>query len=289
MNKHPVLLIIGGDFRQLEVINILAPKLGTIYLVGFENISISFDNIKKVSIENVPFSILDFILLPVPGIQDDGVVESKFSDEPIIFTKEILNQTNEKCILYTGVITSYLKQLTEEWHREIVALFARNEVAISNSIPTAEGTLMLAIQHTNITIHQSHVIVSGFGRVGMTVARLFSNVGAYVRVYARKAEDIARIAEMNMTPISSSNLVQSLNESDIIINTVPSLILTASLIKEMPAHALIIDLASKPGGTDFQAAKLHNIKTLWPLGLPAKVAPKTAGKIIANTLLQLIN
>ena len=48
--------------------------------------------------------------------------------------------------------------------------------------------------------------------------------------------------------------------------------------------AFIIDLASKPGGTDINYAKQKGINTVWALSLPGKTAPVTAGKIIKETV-----
>ncbi|KAB7666282.1 dipicolinate synthase subunit DpsA [Bacillus sp. B1-b2] len=289
MKRNHILLIIGGDLRQVEVVNILAPRLDKIYLVGFDLTSFPYSNVHQVQLEEVSFSKVNSILLPIPGIHEDGIVETKFSNKKILFTKELLEQTKPDCTIYSGIITPYLAQITKQTNRKIAAIFDRDDVAILNSIPTAEGALMLAIQHTDITIHQSQVIVLGFGRVGMTVARLFASVGALVSVYARKQEHIARITEMGLTAITPSTLEGSLTQQNIIINTVPSLILTSTLIKKLSLSSFIIDLASKPGGTDFDSAKEHQIKTIWPLGLPAKVAPKTAGKIIGQVLLEMIN
>jgi dipicolinate synthase subunit A len=56
----------------------------------------------------------------------------------------------------------------------------------------------------------------------------------------------------------------------------------------MPVHTLIIDLASKPGGTDFRYAEKRGIKALLAPSLPGIVAPKTAGQILANALGLLI-
>ncbi len=77
-------------------------------------------------------------------------------------------------------------------------------------------------------------------------------------------------------------------DTDICINTIPHPIVTASVISKMPAHTLILDLASKPGGTDFRYAEKRGIKALLALGLPGIVAPKTAGQILANVLAQLL-
>ncbi|WP_312096295.1 dipicolinate synthase subunit DpsA [Niallia sp.] len=288
LNQNQVLLIIGGDFRQLEVIRLLAPKLSKIYLIGFEDASIPFENVVKVNWQTTPFHEVDSILLPIPGIQDNGIAESAFSTKELILTKEIINKTKPNSTLYSGIITPFLKQLAAETNRNLVALFARNDVAILNSIPTAEGALMLAIKHTDITIHNAEVLVLGFGRVGKTVARLFSAVGAKVTVLVNKKEDEARVIEMGFAPIFETALESTIPYQHIVINTVPALILTSTLIKKMSSQALIIDLASKPGGTDFVAAKEHNIQTLWALGLPAKVAPRAAGSIIGETLLELL-
>ena len=62
----------------------------------------------------------------------------------------------------------------------------------------------------------------------------------------------------------------------------------------MPALAatdkdiLIIDLASRPGGVDFDEAKRLGRRVIWALSLPGKVAPYTAGAIIKNTLINMI-
>lgn len=57
----------------------------------------------------------------------------------------------------------------------------------------------------------------------------------------------------------------------------------------MKRDTLIIDLASRPGGTDFDYAKEHGVNAIHALGLPGKVAPKTAGQVMADVLVQLMS
>lgn len=59
---------------------------------------------------------------------------------------------------------------------------------------------MLAIQHTDYTIHGSQVAVLGLGRTGMTIARTFAALGANVKVGARSSAHLARITEMGLVP-----------------------------------------------------------------------------------------
>src|SRR5690606_27597318 len=107
-----------------------------------------------------------------------------------------LEQTPPHCTIFSGISNDYLDRIVADADRELVLLFSRNDVAIYNSIPTVEGTIMMAIQHTDFTIHGSKTVVLGLGRVGMTVARTFAALGAKVKVGARKPEHIARIEEM---------------------------------------------------------------------------------------------
>jgi dipicolinate synthase subunit A len=231
---------------------------------------------------------MDALILPVPGTNLEGQVETIFSNEKVILTSDILGKTPEHCAIYSGITNSYLNGITKEANRTLIQLFERDDVAIYNSIPTVEGTIMMAIQHTDYTIHGSNVAVLGLGRVGMSVARTFAALGAKVKVGARKSEHLARITEMGLTPFHLSNLVDEAKDTDILINTAPHLIVTAMVISKLPAHTLIIDLASKPGGTDFRYAEKRGIKALLAPGLPGIVAPKTAGKILANVLAQLL-
>ncbi|WP_141433465.1 dipicolinic acid synthetase subunit A [Bacillus sp. 03113] len=280
--------VIGGDARQLEIIRKLTELDAKLSLIGFEQLDHAFTGAAKVKIDELDFSDVDAILLPVPGTDLQGQVDTIFSNEQVFLTEEILKKTQNHCTVYSGISNSYLNELLEKTNRRLVQLFDRDDVAIYNSIPTVEGTIMMAIQHTDFTIHGSNVIVLGLGRVGMSVARTFFALGAKVKVGARKSEHIARITEMGLIPFHLDEIEQIVKDVDICINTIPFLVIKSSVISKMPAHTLIIDLASKPGGTDFRYAEKRGIKALLAPGLPGIVAPKTAGQILANVLSQLL-
>ncbi|HWO78009.1 MAG TPA: dipicolinic acid synthetase subunit A [Bacillus sp. (in: firmicutes)] len=280
--------VIGGDARQLEIIKMLIEQDAKITLIGFEQLDHAFTGAAKEKITEADFSDLDAIILPVAGTNNEGQVDTIFSNEKVVLTEELLKQTPEHCAIYSGISNPYLDKMTSGAKRKLVKLFARDDVAIYNSIPTVEGTIMMAIQHTDFTIHGSNVIVLGLGRVGMSVARAFASLGAKVKVGARKSEHIARISEMGLTPFHLDDFDSVVRDVDICINTIPALIVKASVISRMPSHTLIIDIASKPGGTDFRYAEKRGIKALLAPSLPGIVAPKTAGQILAGVLSQLL-
>lgn len=281
--------VLGGDARQLEVIRKLTELDAKVYLTGFEQLAHAYTGAVKEAIEDLPVGELDAIILPVAGTNLEGKIETIFSNKQVVLTEEFLNNTPEHCTVYSGISNDYLTDLTAKTNRKLIKLFERNDVAIYNSIPTVEGTIMMAIQHTDFTIHGSNVIVLGLGRTGMSVARSFHALGAKVKVGARKTEHIARITEMGLTPFLTDDLEKEVENVDICINTIPHKMITANILAKMPSRTLIIDLASKPGGTDFRYAEKRGIKAILAPGLPGIVAPKTAGKILANVLGQLLS
>ena len=64
----------------------------------------------------------------------------------------------------------------------------------------------------------------------------------------------------------------------------PSVLVTAAVLAALPKGCLIVDLASKPGGTDFAAARRLGHTALHALSLPTVWAPETAGEALARTV-----
>ena len=170
----------------------------------------------------------------------------------------------------------------------LIELFERDDVAILNSIPTAEGAVKMAIENTDFTIHGSTCMVLGLGRTGLTLVRTLQGLGAKVLAGVLLPEQFARAAEMGASPFYTRDLLDYAGNIDLLFNTIPTMIVTAQMIAGLPSRAVIIDLASKPGGTDFHFAEKRGLKAILAPGLPGIVAPVTAGRIIADCVIQLI-
>ena len=87
--------------------------------------------------------------------------------------------------------------------------FAREELAVANAVPTAEGAVQLAMEQMPVTIHGARVLITGFGRVGQAAARRFAALGARVSVAARRYEQLA-LAESEgygAEPVSYTHLL----------------------------------------------------------------------------------
>jgi dipicolinate synthase subunit A len=166
--------------------------------------------------------------------------------------------------------------------------FAREELAIANAVPTAEGAIQLAMEHLPITIHGARVLVVGFGRVGRTTAQRFAALGAKVSVAARKYEQLAWAKAMGCGTEHLPHLSGWLCGYDLVVNTVPAQVLGRKELEDLKPDCLIIDLASKPGGVDLTAAGELGLTVIWALSLPGKVAPTTAGAAIKSTIYNML-
>ena len=131
-------------------------------------------------------------------------------------------------------------------------------------------------------------LVTGFGRVSQALARMLLGIGAKVFVAARNPRQLEAAAKLGCQTLPLGDLAANIGPMWVIFNTVPALVLTREILKNVRSGAAIIDLASAPGGTDFAAAREFGINAVLALGLPGKVAPLTAGEILASTIPNLI-
>lgn len=159
---------------------------------------------------------------------------------------------------------------------------------ITNAVPTAEGAIEIAMTETPFTLHGSKCLVTGYGRIGKILSKMLCGIGARVSVEARKFADLAHIEGNSCKAVPLCELVHHVGEFDVIFNTVPYLIFDADMLRRLKKDALLIDLASRPGGVDFEAAKQMGIRVIWALSLPGKVAPVSAGAIIKDTIVNVM-
>lgn len=168
-------------------------------------------------------------------------------------------------------------------------LLQRDDLAVLNSVPTAEGALQIAMEELPYTIRGLCTVVCGMGRVGSTLARLMQRVGADVTVAARSSRDFAICEAEGLKSCTYSHLRRILPEALLVYNTVPALIFDRELLDCMNREALLIDLASMPGGTDFEYAAKRRIRTIHALSLPGKVAPAGAAQIIQKVIYNILH
>ena len=278
--------ILGGDDRELVLMSELLSMGAEITVVGFDQCEIPEGAVSSDA-PGKAVKDVDAVIMPMPGTDAEGTIRAVFAGERLVFDRDLAKKLVGKPV-FIGTAKPFLSDLCRSSGIPLIEIAELDEVAILNSIPSAEGAIQMAMQETPFTLHGSSCFVLGFGRVGITLARMLKGIGAKTFVAARRDPDLARAFEAGFEPVIFEDLLNWLCRADVIFNTVPAPVLGPGELNRVKKEAVIIDLASAPGGTDFTTAERLGIKAVLAPGLPGKVAPLTAGKILASVYPKLI-
>ncbi len=287
MNKK--FAVIGGDLRIIKLVKMLAEEGNAVYTFGLEKAEELKENENIIFCEKLSRAIpedVEVVIGPIPFSSNGVNINAPFSNNEIS-VRELIHYLNAK-ILIAGSISPDIYNLANDEYIEIIDIMKREELAVLNTISTAEGAIEIAIANTNKIIHGSNVLILGFGRIGKVLARKMAGLSAKVTCAARKDEDLAWIRAYGHNETNINNLGENLSKYDIIFNTVPHLILTKERLEYVKGDTLLIDLASNPGGIDKKTVKERNLKLIWALALPGKVAPVTTAEFIKDTIYNIL-
>lgn len=145
-----------------------------------------------------------------------------------------------------------------------------------NAVITADCAIDILENKLGHALQGKQALVVGWGRIGKCLAAKLQRLDVSVTVAARKPEDLAMIQALGNRSIHIRDVAEETPRFDIILNTVPALVLPDISAK---AEAIILELASTPGIT---GANVINAR-----GLPGKMAPVRSGQLIAETFIRL--
>lgn len=276
--------VLGGDKRQVALAESIVSDGYTVYACGFDQVEFSGD-VKKTELGEI-ISKCENIILPLPVTADGIHLNMIYSENKIALNDDFAELMRNKQVF--GGMMGKLYQTSELWDSiDTYDYYTQEEFTVRNSVPTAEGAIEIAMHEYSGTINSSKCLVVGFGRIGKMLSWMLRGLGAFVTVSARKQSDFAWIESFGYSSVQTEAIWDK-EQYDIIFNTAPAMIFNRRLLSKMRTNPLIIDLSAMPGGVDFEAAVKFDIKVIHALSLPGKVAPKTAGEIIKNTIYNLM-
>lgn len=281
MRKIKQIAVCGGDRRQ----SCLAESL---YAAGFA-VSVWGLNV-SCSIPSLPMEELlkqcDCFILPLPVTIDGKTLFAPQSREVFPLDSGFAEQMKEK-LVFAGM-KERLLQADHRWAEVQCLDYSKEEsFAIRNAVPTVEGALAIAITSSERTLQGSRCLVTGFGRIGQVLCKSLAALGADVWAAARKPDALSWIRCSGYHPVPLSEVSGDL-DYDFIFNTVPATIFPAESIAKLPPDCTAIELASAPWGFDFAAGEALSRTILKAPALPGRFSPKTAGEIIRDTILTML-
>lgn len=279
--------VVGGDMRQVKLAQLLAEDGHTVHTYALDSGPeepipglIREQNLSRAG-------KADCVVLPLTVTTGGGLLNTplSLSEHPLA---PILDRFSPRQFLCGGRVDPETQAMAQARGLIVYDYFAREELAVANAVPTAEGAIQLAMEHLPITIHGARILIVGFGRVGRVTAHGFAALGAKVSVAARRYEQLAWAEAMGFGGEHLAHLAGWLCGYDLVVNTVPAPVLTRAELEDLKPDCLIIDLASKPGGVDLETAGELGLTVIWALALPGKVAPVTAGAAIKSTIYNML-
>lgn len=158
----------------------------------------------------------------------------------------------------------------------------REEYQIAIARLTAEGAIALLRPETGLS--GAHILLLGYGRIARLLARELQKAGALVTAAARSGEQRAWAEAEGIEALPLDALSGALDRFDVIIGTIPAPVLTEPLLALVRKDALLLELASAPGGIDAAAAHERGFRYIRAPGLPAKYAPERAAVILRDAV-----
>ncbi len=274
---------IGGDKRQLFCAKAFLSDGMKVTLGGFD--MLKSDSQMEITSPLEAALCSEFVVLPLPCVKG-AELNAPFSKSKITIDQGLVRAMNGKKI-FCGM-KERLLSVAPSLNKELVYDYSlREEFAVKNALSTAEGALEIAMREFEGTISSSRVLVCGNGRIGKVLSTMLRALNADVTVSARKKSDLAWIELNGCKAVETSSLLHE-SPFDIIFNTVPAMVFDSRLLSHIAKNAIVIDLASYPGGVDFEACSRLSILAHHALSLPGKAAPKTAGETIKETITNML-
>lgn len=284
MNKWTIL---GGDGRQIAMLHLLRERGIPVSAWGIGDASTEADWRDAVRDAEV-------ILLPLPSSGDGVRIRSPFREGLGLRFSCLLEALPPNTLICGGKLPQIWVEQARQAKLRVLDYFDSEALQLRNALPTVEGAILLALQALPVTLDGCEIAVLGYGRIASLLAEKLTALGATVTVYARKERDLihARLRHCQSIRLCGSNEQSSLcglSEScRMVINTIPIPLVTEPILKCWPKACLLMELASLPGGFDIAAAERLGFTRIAAAALPGKHFPETAGKILGETLMELV-
>ena len=202
--------------------------------------------------------------------------------------KQIFPRLFERNIVYGGAVSNRFRHECELNNINVYDYLKWNEVTERNAEITARGAIKEAYTIRQLK-NSSNCLVTGYGFCGKAISKELKGLTKNISIMVRRKELKQEIEKMGYKYSSIKDIYLDARNYDYIFNTIPALVLDEDVINTLTPKTIIIDIASAPGGTDFECCRRRDITARLSLGIPGKMYPKEAGKIILDAVLNHMN
>ncbi len=286
--ENKKIAVIGGDKRQLSCAVHLKKAGYEVAIFGFGNDDDLGECTRYSSLKDATTGAIALVL-PLP-VANNGiyVTDNKCNDWFISFEELFLN-IDKKCVVFAGKCNERIISVAKKHEIKVIDVLCLDEFVIANAYLTAESAVGVAMNELHYSIKEYPILVMGYGRIGKSLCHILKAMGCSVFASARKKNDLLWIRAFGYSAIDTSKIDDVIGSCRLIFNTIPANVLDEDKLSLVNKESLIIDLASKPGGVNFEAAKTRGINVIWALALPGKKLYISSGRAEAEAILSIID
>lgn len=270
--------VIGGDKRQEYAATLLEEQGYEVSACGIAASHVCRDI--KEAVENA-----ELILGPVPFSKDGLHIQAKDTTADLLL-EALVSCLNAGQVLAGGCIPEAVKEACRNSRTVCFDYMESEALAVYNSIATAEGAIAEAIIRHPSNLHGARALVLGYGRCAKTLAQKLDGLSVEVTVYARSLEARMQAFAQGCPVMEWEEAYRCLPSFDYLFNTVPAMVLDEKALRALKPSAVIIDIATAPGGVDLKAAETIGIDAALYPGLPGKYSPYSSAKAIVEEVLR---
>ncbi|MCM1273565.1 MAG: hypothetical protein NC225_08530 [Clostridium sp.] len=200
-------------------------------------------------------------------------------------TKQMIPYLMHGQKLYGGMLSNRIIHECELREIKAVDYLKIDWLTAQNAVLTAKGIIRQAIAKSAVP-EGSDCLVIGYGYCGKAIAKELTDINASVDVMVRRRSLYDEITDAGYGFVDLNDYDKaSMDKYSYLFNTVPAMVVDSELISRLSHNVMIFDIASAPGGTDFEYCNERGIFAMLSLGIPGREYPKEAGQIIAQTVL----
>lgn len=202
----------------------------------------------------------------------------------VLIDKEIIKTINPYSVVYGFKIDSDLNELLSKKHITFYNFLFDELFCHKNAMLTAEGLLGIIIGNTELAFKEMKVLLLGYGRTGKSIEHILTKLDIDIITVTTDDMEQSLSKIYSKTSIDFSSFYNYLDKVNIIINTIPALVLDKKEIDLIDANAVVFDISTNLG-INIDYAKKRGIKVLHPLSIPAKHSPSMAGKLLFDKIM----
>ena len=277
--------VVGGDRRAVLLAGQLAAEGHRVHSWALEKAELPPAVTKDSTLQAAGYGA-DCVILPAPAEKGGLLYAPLGLESPPM--EEVLAALWPGSPVVGGGFSGESVRAALRHKLRIEDVLRRPDYLIPNAAITAEGALGELLRESERTILGSRCLVTGWGRIAKPLSLRLAALGARVTVAARSRADRAAAEALGLTALDYGALEGFAGELDFVVNTVPARVLTDALLCCLPGEALLLELASPPGGFDALLAKNIGLRVLQAPGLPGKSAPGSAAALLRRTIAQIM-